>query len=104
VLGCFFSSCSPQNKFGKSKKDITAINNRKSLKDEQERRERHAARYKAYEGQQNSEVTRAQQENDKEVKKAIEKDKKRHQSFQSKETRKRMKKNEKESNKKSFWD
>jgi hypothetical protein len=81
-----------------------AINNRESLKEEQEKRKQHTARYKAYDAQRSSEVTRAQQENDAEIESAMKKGKKRHMNFQSKETRKRMKKNAKESNKKSFWD
>jgi hypothetical protein len=88
----------------KSKKEITAINNRESLKKEQEKRKQRAAQYKAYEERQNSEVTHAQEKNDAEIEKAIKEGKKRHMSFQSKETKKRMKKNAKESNKKSFWD
>jgi hypothetical protein len=102
VLGCFFSSCSPKNKLGKSKKEITAINNRRALKKEQEERKQHAAQYKAYEQKQSSEVDQAQAARDAEINEAVEKGKKRHMDFQSKETRKRMKKSAKESDKKRF--
>jgi Mg-chelatase subunit ChlI len=104
VLCVLLSSCSPQNKFKKSKKEIAVINNRKSLKEEQAERKRHTTQYRAREQRQSREVTQAQQEKDAKIEEAVEKGKKRHMDFQSKETRERMKKNAKESNKKSFWD
>jgi hypothetical protein len=80
------------------------INNRESLRKEQERRKQRTAQYKDFDKRQSSEVTRAQQQKDAEIEEAIKKGEKRHMSFQSKETRNRIKKNKKESNKKSFWD
>jgi hypothetical protein len=90
-------SCSPQRRqFEKTNKEIAEINNRKSLKQQQEQRKRHIVQYKE---SGNEELEQSERSNEAAIQAAIEKGRKRHLMFQTEETRKRMQKSAKESEK-----